>query len=316
MAPQDPALDPLLALTWAARAHDDDQARHRDRDPAAAQPGGAGQAGRDPRRAVRRPVHARRRRWLSRTGVPRDRRQLRRARRGHRRVPRRDAGALVRRASGVPRPVRRASPASTRTRGRCSGRSRWSSAGTAPRPTGAPSRARPRLVRLLADAAQARRVLAGLAAGRGAGRAARRARRARDHRDAARPDDAPNGRPSSPRSAWTGSCCWRRPPDGAAQTIEAGPGGRRRPVLTAPAHRLPALVDLGAQPREQPADGSQRIAAADQGAFDNLPGRVTDPPPRRSRRLAAGYLRREQSRRRSAAHTAAAAQGPIGRRRA
>ena len=107
MAPQDPALDPLLALSWAAAHTTTHAARDRDRHPPAAQSGRAGEADREPRRAQRRPLHVRCRCRLPRTRVPRDRRRLRAPRRGHRRVPRRDATPLVRRAPGVPRPLRR-----------------------------------------------------------------------------------------------------------------------------------------------------------------------------------------------------------------
>ena len=105
MAPQDPALDPFIALTYAAAVTERDPAGDRDRDHAAAQPGRARQADRQPRRAQRRPLHARDRGRLPRAGVPGDRRQLPRPRRGHRRVRRGDAGALVPAGPGVRRRV-------------------------------------------------------------------------------------------------------------------------------------------------------------------------------------------------------------------
>ncbi len=49
MAPQDGALDPLIALTWAAAHTSTHPPRHRDRHPSAAQPGRARQADREPR---------------------------------------------------------------------------------------------------------------------------------------------------------------------------------------------------------------------------------------------------------------------------
>jgi len=67
MAPQDPVLDSLLALTWAAAHTATIRLATGIVILPQAQPRTAGQAGRDPGRAVRRAGHARRRRRLSRT---------------------------------------------------------------------------------------------------------------------------------------------------------------------------------------------------------------------------------------------------------
>ena len=79
MAPAGPGARLVARADVGGGAHDDDPARHRHRDPPAAQPGRARQASRDTRCALRRPSHARRRRRLPRTRVPRHRRRTSRS---------------------------------------------------------------------------------------------------------------------------------------------------------------------------------------------------------------------------------------------
>ena len=81
MEPEDPILDPLVHLALRRRGHRADAAGHRDHHPPAAEPAGAGQAGRQPRRAVRRAAPARHRRRLPRARDDRHRRADGRSRR-------------------------------------------------------------------------------------------------------------------------------------------------------------------------------------------------------------------------------------------
>ena len=90
------------------RRHRAGAARHRDHHPPAAEPARPRQAGRHPRRAVRRASPARHRRRIPRARDDRPRRAHGRSGNPHRRPPRRHAGPLdPTRARGPPRPVRR-----------------------------------------------------------------------------------------------------------------------------------------------------------------------------------------------------------------
>ena len=197
------------------------------------------------------------------------------------------AGAVVRRAPGVPRPVRR-----LRRRRRLSAagssRSRWSSAGTAPRPTGGPSPA-PTAGTALAELT-ATESLAGLGRGRRAGPATADLGEL-EISVTPEPDDR-DGQPGHPHR--------HDPPAYAARprTLTALPTPVEKSTAAAPA--CPELAWKSGdkrKPREISCASSvnQQVSeAAERGAFDNLPG-AGEPLSRRGGTDAwlQDYLRRE-----------------------
>ena len=92
------------------RRHLDDPSRHGHPDPAAAQPGGAGQGGGHPRPALRRAGGAGHRRGVARGGVRGHRHPVRGPRRSHRRPHRRAARAVDPGPGHPPRAPSRRSP--------------------------------------------------------------------------------------------------------------------------------------------------------------------------------------------------------------